>query len=227
MYLLLQLIRDSRPHQLENLPDIPTLKANESQFYPVEAKLPNGHVLSIGESRRFGNILVEPMRVTYGPIEYEHWTHQESRTRPASDESVVKLWLRFTNVSKDQVIVPFDGQLVLRTRYHENEMRANNFLRRRNTEELEFMYQMPPASEWELRDQRIGHELKPGESFETYAATGFEHLPEVLGDLDAESHDLVWRLHLRKGFGPAGNGVTTLVEVAFNSSAITHEEQEG
>jgi hypothetical protein len=103
-------------------------------------------------------------------------------------------------------------------------MRTNNFLRRAGGEELEFMYQMPPASEWELSEQRIGHVLEPGESFETYAATGSEHLSEVLGNIDAENHELVWRLHLRKGFGPSGNGVTTLIDVAFNSSVI---EQEG
>jgi hypothetical protein len=224
MYLVLQLVRNSRPEQLESLPDIPPLKENESQFYPIEARLPDGHVLSLGESRRFGNILVEPLRVTYGPLEYEHWTGQSSRTRPPSDESVVKLWVRFTNVSEDQQIAPFDGELVLRQRYHENEMRTNNFLRRAGGEVIEFMYQMPPASEWELSEQRIGHVLEPGESFETYAATGSEHLAEVLGNLDGESHDLVWRLHLRKGYGPAGNGVTTLVDVAFKSSAISRED---
>jgi hypothetical protein len=127
--------------------------------------------------------------------------------------------LKFTNVSEDQEIAPFTNRLTLYTHRNESDSRSNNFLRRVDGDEVEFMYHLSDSNEWELLDQEMST-LKPGESLTTYAATDFRRLPEILGDVGGEQHDLVWRLHIRKGYGPAGNGVTTLIEVAFNSSVI-------
>ncbi len=224
VFLLMQLMREFRPHQLESLPDVPPLNEGQSQFYPADAVLPDGHVLQLGGARRFGDILVEPLRVTYGPLQYEHWTGEASRVRPASEESVAKLWLRLTNESLETSIAPLDARLVLNSRYRSGEMLTNSFLRpASSTTKLELMHSLPAASEWELQGQDMGLVLGPGESFETYVATDFEHLSDVVGIVGSDNRDLVWRLHLRKGYGPAGQGVTTLVEVTFNGSEIQQE----
>ncbi len=223
LYLLLQLRREFLPHQLESLPDVPPMQEGQTQFYPVDAILPNGHLLTLGQSRRFGDILVEPLRVTYGPLEYEHWSGEGTRTRPPSQQSAVKLWLKFTNMSEETPIAPFDARLILESRFHEGRMLTNSFLLRSGTDDIELMHDLPPASEWELHGQHLGKVLEPGESIETYAATDFEHLPDVVGNVGSDEYELVWRLHLRKGFGPAGDGVTTLVDVAFNSKAIEED----
>ena len=55
--------------------------------------------------------------------------------------------------------------------------------------------------------------LKPGGSFETYVPTGTDGIDELDGPL-------VWRVHIRKGYSASGKGVTTLFEVAFDSSQI-------
>ena len=58
--------------------------------------------------------------------------------------------------------------------------------------------------------------LKPGESFETYVPTGTDGLADLTGPL-------LWRVHIRKGFSDSGRGVTTIFEVAFDSSQIEGE----
>ena len=85
---------------------------------------------------------------------------------------------------------------------------------------------MPPSWEWNLKGQNINQEkkpqeLKPGESFETYVATNEQGIDDLKGDL-------VWRLQIRKGYNPKSRrGVTTLIEVVFNSSQIQSDMVSG
>lgn len=220
------------PHQLESLPDLkPPIKNDEIalQLVPENAKLPVGHVLKLGEpGRRYGNVLVTPLRVTRGPIEFEHYAGDKTRTR-APTRDVLKLYLRFENVSDDQTFEPLDQKLLL-TRVSgktpEHQFRANNFVSRmdqkRTDGERVLVYDMPPSWEWNLKGQNINQEskpqnLEPGESFETYVATTEEGIDSLQGEL-------VWRLQLRKGYNPKSHrGVTTLIEVVFNSDQIETE----
>ncbi len=220
------------PHQLESLPDLkPPVKNDEIalQLVPENATLPAGHTLKLGEpGRRFGNVLVTPLRVTRGPLEFEHYAGDATRTR-APSEDVLKLHLRFENVSADQTFEPLDQKLLLTRvagKTSESQMRANNFVSRVDQKQTDgqrvLIYDMPPSWEWNLKGQNINqeaqpHNLKPGESFETYVATN-EH------GIDSLKGDLVWRLQLRKGYNPKSyRGVTTLIEVLFNSDQIQAE----
>jgi hypothetical protein len=46
------------------------------------------------------------------------------------------------------------------------------------------------------------------------------YIPTEEAGLDQLTGELVWRLHFRKGYSPAGYGVTTVVEIAFDSLQI-------
>ncbi|QDT45423.1 hypothetical protein Pan241w_55430 [Gimesia alba] len=220
------------PHQLESLPDLkPPIKNDEIalQLVPENAELPPGHTLILGgPGRRFGNILVTPLRVTRGPLEFEHYTGDATKTRKPSQD-VLKLYLRFENVSTDQTFEPLDQKLLLTRvsgKTQESQLRANNFVSRVDQKRTDgkrvLVYDMPPSWEWNLKDQNINQEekpqnLEPGESFETYVATNEAGIDDLKGEL-------VWRLQLRKGYNPKSHrGVTTLIEVVFNSDQIETE----
>ncbi|MDF1744594.1 MAG: hypothetical protein P1V19_12930 [Gimesia sp.] len=220
------------PHQLESLPDLkPPVKNDEIalQLVPENAKLPAGHTLQLGgPGRRFGNVLVTPLRVTRGPIEFEHYTGDATKTRSPSKD-VLKLHLKFENVSRDQTFEPLDQKLLLTRvagKTSESQLRANNFVcrvdQKRTDAERVLVYDMPPSWEWNLKGQNINQEtlsqkLGPGESFETYIATNEAGIDSLKGEL-------VWRLQLRKGYNPVSyRGVTTLIEVVFNSDQIQAE----
>lgn len=224
------------PHQLESLPDLkPPVKNDEIalQLVPENATLPPGHVLQLGgRGRRFGNVMVTPLRVTRGPIEFEHYTGDTSLTREPTGD-VLKLHLKFENVSDDQTFEPLDQKLLLSRvsgKDSDAKLRANNFLSSLDQKQTDgnriLVYDMPPSWEWNLKGQNINQEkkpqeLKPGESFETYVATNEQGIDDLKGDL-------VWRLQIRKGYNPKSRrGVTTLIEVVFNSSQIQSDMVSG
>ncbi|MAG93915.1 MAG: hypothetical protein CMJ48_09220 [Planctomycetaceae bacterium] len=224
-------LRGPDPHQLESLPDLmvpPNVPQDkiikwleEGEFppvnVPVDAKMPKGHTLELGERRRFGDIVVTPRRVTREPIRFVHFTGDPQQTRPPT-KPVLKLWLDFENVSSNQPIAPLDKKLILTQVYQKQfgNLVANNFVRRRDaTTDSVLLYSMSEDSEWDVKDQNPETTLKPnGGTFETFLATDEDRIKTLTGPL-------VWRVHFRKGYGPrTGLGVTTLVEVVFDSSQI-------
>lgn len=95
---LLYFVATSRARQLESLPDVvPPQKNGEISrvLVPPDAALPPGHVLALGESRRFGDLLVTPLKVTREPLAFAHY-RGEGKREPAGE--VLKLWLKFENV---------------------------------------------------------------------------------------------------------------------------------
>ena len=72
------------------------------------------------------------------------------------------------------------------------------------------------GSGWDLADLPLDKPLQPGESRDYY-------VPTCENDLDILTCELLWRVHIRKGYSSRGNGVTTLFEVRFKSDAI-HDE---
>ncbi len=209
--------RDPSPHVLESLPDVPPLREGEVQIVPVDAPMPVGHTLRLGESQRFGNVRVEALRVERGPAAFAHFSGQSRQPRQPT-EPVLKLWLRFTNAAPDQAIAPLDPRLVFSRRYNSRGMtEAKNFVCRADDKArrgpLVFLYDHPVTSEWDFVGQQLGHVLQPGESFETYVPSAEEGLDQLMGEL-------LWRVHFRKGYSPRGYGVTTLIEVAFRNDQI-------
>ena len=221
------------PHQLESLPDLkPPIKNDEIalQLVPENAELPPGHTLQLGgPGRRFGNVMVTPLRVTRGPLEFEHYTGDASRTREPTSSDVLKLYLKFENMSDDQTFEPLDQKLLLSRvpgKNPDSPMRANNFVSRLDQRhpdgERVLVYDMPPSWEWNIKGQNINQEstpqkLEPGQSFETFVATNEAGIDSLTGEL-------VWRLQIRKGYNPKSHrGVTTLIDVVFNSDQIQKE----
>lgn len=222
VYLLMRGLNAEPPmHQLESLPD-PVDEKGTVRIIERGAELPFGHTLELASKQRFGNIVVEPLRLTRGPVEFVHFTGDKRHKHPPS-EPVVKLWLRLTNVSKDQEIAPFDAQLLYqRAMNRAGVLVANNFIRRSDqppTGPVVYAYPASQHSEWDMRDQHLGHVLKPGESMELFIPSDWEGLDQLEGPLQ-------WRLHMRKGYSPKGRGVTTLVDVVFNSNDIRSETDE-
>lgn len=213
--------QNARPHELESLPDVAPLNANEFRYAPQSASMPRGHTLPLGTAQQLGAIRVEPLRVSRGVVEFTHYSAAGS-TRPAT-APVLKLWLRFTNVSDDQLIAPLDSKLLFTRKYNdlgETEL-ANQIVfpaeRKASGGSLAFMIEHPETSEWDLKGQQLGYRLKPGESLETY-------LPTQPGSADNLTGDLLWRVHFRKGYhAPTGHGVTTMIEVPFRETDISDE----
>lgn len=218
----------NRPSTLD-LPDIaePKAKGNKKvtlQYLPPEKQIPATNILHLGESRRFGSVRVTPIRVTRGMVQFLfHDAEQEEERAP--EGPVLKLHLRFDNVSRDQDFAPLDRQLVFTRESDSTEygvFKANNFVcnagERAKLARHVFAFEASPNDiSWRLKDQNLDLEIGPGEWLDTYVATSDEHLDNLSGDL-------VWRVHFRKGYNRQSfRGVTTLIEVLFKSTDIVDE----
>jgi len=207
---------------LESLPDVKPQKKDDKIVYtlvPEVTEMPPGHSLSLGESQRFGNLQVTPVRVTKEPVEFVHHLGDTDVTKsPGSD--VVKLWFEFENLSTDQNIAPLDGLVFTRDNNDFENVRSNNFACRMSQKkkggELAFVYDLNEFDIWNLRDQNVEQEIAPGDKFETYIPTTEEGVVQLVGS----DEPLIWRVHFRKGYSPKNYGVTTVIEVAFESSDI-------
>ena len=212
--LFLLFLRNSEPpHHLESLPDLAPDPEGELSYVPLDTELPPGHTLHLGESQRFGNLLVEPLRITREPIEFVHYSGEPEHARPPS-APVWKLWVRFTNVAEDQVFTALDRRLLFRWVLKDGQEYSNHYLFQPQDDRSEaiHMYSLPVASDWDMKGQTLGQSLQPGTSTDTYIAT------DTL--ISEPQGELLWRVQIRKGLSSAGNGVTTLFEVVFHSEEV-------
>ncbi|HTI50287.1 MAG TPA: hypothetical protein VL475_05030 [Planctomycetaceae bacterium] len=192
-------------------------------YVPFDTAIPRSHRLALGESRRYGSLLVTPLRVTRGPLEFVFHDPSADEIRPPS-RPVLKLHLRFENVSAEQEFAPLDRHLVFAKEpdpRHFGRFKANNLLcaadNRMQPDRHVLVYDLSPESQWIVRDENLDQELKPGDSIDSFIPTTEEGW-EALGG------PLVWRVHLRKGYNPTSfRGVTTLIEVLFHSVDIIDE----
>ena len=226
LWLLLRMM--SGVHQLENLNDPAEAPARGKKkvvrVYPVDLQLPRGHELQIGDRRQYGHIVVEPLRVSRGRLDFVRFDGEQGMLKE-STAPVLKLWLRFENVSDEQTIAPLDSILLysnrIRTKQNYEEFHANNFVVGRDANnkpvgKLLHVYDMNTNDVWDLKDQQLDKKLKPGESCVIYVPTSEK-------DIDKMNGGLVWRLHFRKGYSPSNRGVTTLIDIKFDSSVIQNE----
>lgn len=224
VFLLLTLGR-LKTHPLENLPDVvPKIQKSGEvalQVAPPEANVPPGHVLKLGESQRYGSLKVTPLRVTQGPLRFEHLLNDPTAARTTS-EPVLKLWLRFENVSRNQEFMPLDSVLLFKRHYADfgNRVLTNQFLckadQRRKGGELHHVYELSATSEFRIAGQNLETVVGPGRSIETFIPS-----EERIDDLTGE---LVWRVQFRKGYHPRTfHGVTTLIDVPFSRSDVKND----
>ncbi len=223
--VLVYMLIFGRTSNLESLPDLkpPTNKNGDIswQYNQPKNELAPGHVLSLGQSRRFGNVRVTPIKVTRGRVKFEHYSGKREMDRDPS-EPILKLWVKFENASRDQTFAPLDSHM-LYTRKSINlgqSVQANGFIaveaNRKAGKSLFHMFDTPIQSEFRMIGQNLNRDLEPGGSVETF----------IPSEEDARnlSGDLVWRFQFRKGYHPTSKrGVTTLIDVRFNSKDITDE----
>jgi hypothetical protein len=207
---------------LESLPDVKPPKKDDKIVYklvPEATEMPPGHSLLLGQSQRFGNLKVTPVRVTHDPVEFVHHLGNKGSVRKPGP-SILKLWFEFENVSADQSIAPLDGLVFKRDDNDWENVRSNNFVCRQSEKkkggELVFVYDLNESDIWDLRGQNVELEIAPGEKRETYIPTSEEGIAQLMNS----DEPLVWRVHFRKGYSRKNYGVTTVIEVAFNSSDI-------
>jgi hypothetical protein len=224
--VLVYMLIFGRTSNLESLPDlIPEIDkrtgAVKWNYNAPKNDVAPGHVLSLGQSRRFGNVRVTPLKVTRGRIAFEHFTGEARMGRDPSDP-VLKLWVKFENASRDQTFAPLDSYVLFtRSRGSLNEpVKANGFLavesNRKAGKSIFHMFDAPVQSEFRMIGQNLNRKLAPGDSVEMF-------IPSE-EDAQALSGDLVWRFQFRKGYNPASKrGVTTLIDVRFNSKDIINE----
>lgn len=188
-----------------------------------ETQLPPAYRLKIGESKRYGSLLVTPVKVTKSPLEFVYFT-ENGPTKPPSSTPVLKLWVKFKNVSSDQTFPALDEQLLFRrTGDKENatQDRTNNYVclqsERKRLGKRVPVYTLPINGDWLLKGQNLNTPIGPDQEWQTYIPTNDEDLSSLKGPL-------TWRLHFRKGYNPQTfHGVTTLVEVEFDSQDIRAE----
>lgn len=223
VFLLLQFL-SVRTHQLESLPDVvPEIRNGEValKIAPPDANVAPGHILAVGESQRYGSLKVTPLRVSLGALRFEHALHDPTAQRSPS-EPVLKLWLRFENVSRDQRFSPLDSLLLFKRHYQglgKPEL-TNQFLCRTDERHpdgnLHHVFELSPTSEFRIAGQQLDQVLGPGESLETFIPSA-EQIDDLTGDL-------VWRVQFRKGYHPrTRHGVTTLIDVPFHRNDVKLE----
>ena len=222
VYLLYFGSAKSSDYGLESLPDVVPKKKKTTgvAIYKETAPMPDGHDLQVGDSQRFGNIEVSVLKVTRGPIKFEHFSDAKKFRFPSAP--VLKLWLRFKNVSEDQEIAPLDDHLLFaRAGKNRLDYRSNQFVCRAEQKENPdakriIAFDHTIGSGWDLAGLSLEKPLQPGESRDYY-------IPTCENDLEILTGELLWRVHIRKGYSSRGNGVTTLFEVRFNSQLIRDE----
>lgn len=217
--------RLSGAHQLESLPDIRPLQKDEFQLVPESASLPRNHSMQIGESQRFGDVIVTAERITLEPLHFEHMTTGKEATDMMTTP-VLKLWLRMENASPDVAFPPWDIGLMCHRSQRGTEISTdensvtNSWLMISDNGQdggkkvLNFLH--PRESSFNLVDQNSGKVIAPGESLTTYVASSFS-VPELTNS----SRNCTWRIQIRKGVNQSsGHAVTTLVDFSFTSDQV-------
>ena len=194
-----------------NLPDV--VPQPKGYIISEDTELPEGHRLQIGQTGRYGHLEITPIKVVRGPVQMVF----PGESKPVSTEPVITLHLKIRNVSKRQSFQPFGRPLLMMrgTSDADTKDRANIFLCKASEKQkgghLVYVY---PLEGYQLKGQQLDRLLDPGDEYETFIASNDEGLDKLTGDL-------IWRVHVRKGYNPdTENGVTTIFEVSFHSDEI-------
>ncbi len=223
---LLMKVLNPAANGLESLPDMEPVKDRTGEIgyrlVPEDAPMPIGHSLTLGEERRFGNLLVTPLRVSRGPLEFKHYDPASTATRePVA--GVLKLWLKFENVSEDQSIAPLRSLLFERDSSDIDNERANTFVCRSSEKKKDgsrlLVYDHNLSGDWNIVGLNIDEELPPGASTELFVPTTDSGVDGLFGG----DESLVWRVHFRKGYSRKRFGVTTVVEINFKEDDVAFD----
>ena len=194
------------------------------KYLPEDKPVPEANVLKLGESRQYGSVKVTPLKVTRGPVEFSYYKADEDQQKDP-EGPVLKLHLKFENVSPDQEFIPLDSVLVYskdQDRKTFESFNPHNFVSnvsdRGTRAKHAYVLNVLPNGSWIVKNQNLDEDLAPGQSLETFVPTTAEEIESLTGDL-------VWRVQFRKGYNRTSlRGVTTLIEVLFNSSEIVADD---
>lgn len=194
-----------------NLPDV--VPQPKGYIISEDTELPEGHRLQIGQTGRYGHLEITPIKVVRGPVQMVF----PGESKPVATESVITLHLKIRNVSTKQSFQPLGRPLLMMrgTADTDTKDRANIFLCRASDKQkgghLVYVY---PLEGYSLKGQQLDRLLDPGDEYDTFIASNDEGLDKLTGDL-------IWRVHVRKGYNSeTENGVTTIFEVSFHSDEI-------
>ena len=224
---LLMKVLNPTANTLESLPDLEPKRDSRGQIglrlVPEEAPMPLGHELSLGDERQFGNLKVTALRVTRGPLEFSHYDPDVTATR-APIPGVLKLWLKFENMSEDQSIAPLRSLVFRRDITDIDNERANSFVcrlseKKKDGERL-LVYDHVIAGDWDIRSMKVDEEIPPGRSLVTFIPT----TPDGVDALFGGDEPLIWRVHFRKGYSRKNYGVTTVFEVTFVEKDVAFDK---
>lgn len=227
---LLMRVLNPTASTLESLPDLEPKKDRNGQIglnlVPEDASMPPGHSLKLGEEQRFGNLKVTPLRVTRGPLEFSHYDPSSTATKKPV-QGVLKLWLKFENISDNQSIAPLRSLVFKRDSSDIDNERANTFVCRTSEKKKDgnrlLVYDLVLTGDWDIRNMNVDEEIPPGGSIETFIPTTAAGVDGLFGS----DEPLVWRVHFRKGYSPRNFGVTTLFEVEFSEGEVTFDPKSG
>ena len=218
---LLYFLFMQKHHALESLPDLAPLKTTEYRHVPRDLELPPLHRLQLGDERKFGSVIVRPLKVTKDNVEFTHF--ENSDMTPLSPVGpTLKLWIEFEHTGDCPSFAPYDLRLMTKRAERSDaptESLTNSFLcsakdlHTRNHMVLNYFHSAD--SEWNLKDQNADQALDAGQKLTSYVACDPDDFEKLLQD-----DSLIWRIQFRKGVSPNGNGVTTLVDVEFNADDI-------
>ena len=228
VYLAFLLLNNPRTLDLPDLaPPQPKDKKKVTAliYLSPDQEIPPANVLKLGQSRQYGSLKVTPLRVTRGPLAFEYYEPEAKQTR-APEGPVLKLHLRFENVSPEQEFIPLDSKLVFTKDIDQKSyglLKANNFVcnvaDRTKPAKLVYTFDLTPNGNWLLKGENLDREFEPGQVLETFIPTTPEQIESLSGDL-------VWRVHFRKGYNRKSfRGVTTLIEVLFKNSDIVDDAE--
>ncbi|MEQ9407974.1 MAG: hypothetical protein RIK87_09625 [Fuerstiella sp.] len=212
----------SGSHPLESLPDIRPLQPGEFKVVPETASLPALHRLALNESRRFGDVVVTPLKVTREIVRAVSPARPDAAPEPRTDSPVLKLWFQLENAADDIAFAPWDVGLMSHRSPEftdDDTTVANSWLKvagsgDTETRVLNFLHSAD--SQYQLVDQHSGQVLAPGEAVTTYIACG-----EQVQHVSAEADNYRWRLQIRKGIHrDSHQGVTTLIDIHFTADDI-------
>jgi hypothetical protein len=197
----------NQPHPLETIPDLegenpgvrPGKKRVSVNFKErQERDLPPRLRTRLGEPIQIGDLNVEPLSVEFRKIEF-----LSPQSEPvASADPVLVLNLRLTNTSENLAFHPLDPYFERRWVPVKDQGKAGmpfTYL----TVGKDHFYGGPIKTEEReehresIKGQRLGHELQPGESFETFICTSPDD--PVQGAVERSRQPMLWRVQVRRG----------------------------
>ncbi len=205
---------------LESLPDVEPLRSNEFRKVPDDAELPAGHALNLGESRRYGDVVLTPFKITREQINFVNMMNGAAADGQTS-KPVLKLWFRMTNASTEIAFPPWDVALMTHRSEKNESAVANSWLMvtesGTDTETQVLNYFHSPDSNLDMKDHHSRELLNPGTELTSYIASS-ESISQIAPE---KIEGYRWRIQIRKGVHfESGHGVTTLVDVNFSPSDI-------